>query len=271
MTKIFQWKKNTPCKANGDDGDSLLWAGLLYSVSQNVSDKVKYRSGIVDSIDVSGRFWRSPDRVGSVRPNSFSRDMAVGLLLAASRDKVDNHSFGVDGYYLEKWISYVKANGNKLCPDATDTRGVMTIPMWWRVAYVRPDIVSWHYRYTRWFLKPYLYLAAETCKPGYHRHLIACTLLMLYVLNGKRETWGWLKATASKLNEDEPKNPFFMWLDLEDDESRARLKEIDINYPLSDSRGTQWAWERTDSEEAYRNSCGHDREFMELLWRAYIK
>ena len=266
-TKTHQWKKGIPCKADGDDGDSLLWAGLLYAAS----GQSEYRTGIVESMDASGRCWRSPARVGIAKPNSFSRDMATGLLLAAAKDKTGGREFGICGSWLEAWISYVNANGGKICPDATDSRGSMTPAMWWRVAYIRPDLVPWYYRYTKYLLKPYLYVAAETCEPGYHRHLIASTLLMLYVLDGKRETWGWLKAAASKLDEDEQDNPFFMWLNLELDDAEYRMVEIENECPLYRSSGTQWAWERTYSEEAHRDSCGHDRDFITYLLRGSIK
>lgn len=263
-----EWKNGIPCKHNGNDGDSLLWSGLLYSVS----GFPEYGMPIRESQDFSGRLWRSPSRVGVNKSNSFSRDMALGFLLAAARDKANGSSFGLNGESLERWVSYIKRTG-KLCPDATDNRSTPTVALWWYIAYVRPDLVAWQYRFSRFLLKPYLWIAAETAKPGYPKHLIACAILMLYVLSGKREKRGFLKAAADKLEEEDHNNPFFMWLNLQEKDAQDELDWLNIQFEedIWVSNGSQWFLEREDEEDARVNSCGHDLDFLALLLGSGIK
>ena len=70
---------------------------------------------------------------------------------------------------------------------------------------------------------------------------------------------------AGELADKEINNPFFQWLRGNDEDARLILKSIESKVENNPGRGTQWAGERTDSEEAWRDSCGHDLDFMRNL------
>ena len=86
-------------KKNCDDGDSTLFSGLLCLSGIDAGcDTVKA------SQDSSGRFWRSPRRIGDNlgKPNSFSRDMALGVLAYLIKTK--------DTDSANAWIRWIDHN-----------------------------------------------------------------------------------------------------------------------------------------------------------------
>ena len=120
-----------PSKQNCDDGDATLFSGLLCLAGEELGcDAVKAAQ------DTAGKFWRSPRRVGIDTSNSFSRDMALGVLayLVATRDT------GAAQQWLQ-WIDQnsvcqIKVGGNcqlrtyRYCRDDGDGRCFVTPGMW---------------------------------------------------------------------------------------------------------------------------------------------
>jgi hypothetical protein len=252
-----EFKNGILCKADGDDGDALLFAALRFvSGSHQYTDDL---DAIKSCQDETGRFWRSPSRKGIDKVNSFSRDMALGVIIMAAG--TIGSSF--DASFI-KWCRYLNKKG-KLCPDATDSRGRITPAIWWLIACVNSKMAPSHYSLTRFLLKPYLWISAATAPAGYQRHLVAVMLFVLILIQENRGCVGLTHAIAGELVDKEINNPFFQWLRGNDEDARLILKSIESKVENNPGRGTQWAWERTDSEEAWKDSCGHDLDFMRNL------
>lgn len=233
-----------------EDGDSLLWAALLLAAGE---------TGQADAIracqDISGRMYRAPSRVGLDERNSFSRDMATGLTLAAASDeKLKNGAY-------KNWIEYVLANECEAC-EIHDGRCLMTPGIFFWAHYLG-ILVPWYYRYTVYLNRLYLWLACYINPTGYQLHLAGVSLL----IQKKLGQWGVLeKKAAARLAKRQPKNAFFQWLSGNISEASFLLDEIIMQLSF-DGQGDmhQWAWERADEERAWKDSCGHDIEFMKRL------
>lgn len=215
-----------------DDGavDSMLWAGLMCA-----SGDFRSVGGIKNCQTQDGRLWRSPDHVLKQQLNSFSRDMALGFLLYVSATN--------DFVMLRRWLSYLRRN-NTICPDANDGRCIATKPLGWQIDYIV-------YGKTSWLLKPYLIIAALTAPLGYQLHLVGVHLLLGWLITKKRGT-----LAGKILHKRQPLNPFFQW-----------LADVTVIIPEASttSRCTQWAWERADSECAWKESMGWDYLFIRNL------
>jgi hypothetical protein len=235
-----------PCKANKNDGDSMLWAGLLHAA--NAGD---YSEAISLCQSGDGRLWRAPSRVAKQTENSFSRDMAVGFLLAWARARyygsiVEGKSLSFVG---RKWANYLQKT-NKLCPDSTDSRHIITPAIWWMIAFLAPDKVPFFYRHTKFLLPIVAAIESYFAPAGYPSHLKACIgFFMFLVTNKKPSLIGWI------LFKKDSKNPFFQW-----------LANKPVIVPRGEpGRGHQWAWERDSAEQAWLDSCGHDYIFINRL------
>lgn len=252
LDRNFQQPYNFPTK-NGDDGDALLWAGLMHASGEN------HAEGILACQDNSGRFWRSPARVGGSDPNSFSRDMATGLMVAAMADSFKSERSEIVEA-LQRWVNYVVANGYKACPS-TDGRGFMTPTIFWVCSHIGVK-VPLIFRLTRFLLYPYLYVAVKTGRPGYGLHLMGVILFTLQFLGGSTVN----KYVSSCLYKKQPKNPFFAYLAGDYNSAADMTYKYYINS-LYNNQGykNQWGWERDQEEMAWKDSCGHDFVFMSNL------
>ena len=252
-----EFKDGMPCKANGDDGDALLFAALKFASSSY--KPIEDLEAIKSCQDETGRFWRSPGRKGNDKVNSFSRDMALGVILMA----VSAGDRNFEGSFTS-WCKYIKKTG-RLCPNTTDNRAVIIPAMWWLISYVDPKLAPAYYSLTRFLLKPYLWIEAAVTPAGYQRHLVAVSIFILMILQDSRGCRGLTHAVAGELADKESKNPFFQWLRGHDEDAKLILESIENKVENNPGSRTQWAWERTDSEEAWRDSCGHDIDFMRNL------
>jgi hypothetical protein len=232
-----EWYYGFPCKHGNDDGDSMLWAGLLNNVGGGVAFSIMTCQG------ENGQLWRSPRRVDIDKENSFSRDMAIGFLLAWVDDAALN-------YAGDRWVDFLIKH-KKLCFDSTDTRHIITPTIWWMLSYFS-DNINPFWKATRWMLPILTLLQARFAKPGYTLHLQACVGLFLYHVWGKKFT-----LLGRVLNRRQPANPFFQWL-------ADKPVVVPVEKPYR-GNGRQWAWERADSEMAWKDSCGHDYDFIKLL------
>jgi hypothetical protein len=236
-----------PIKGNGDTGDSMLWAGLMAAVGNRAAAE-----GIRKCQSADGRIWRCIDRVNNQPQNSFSRDMSLGFILYFAKTK--------DHEMADKWVSYLKAN-KALFPasESTDTRHILTPTIWWLMSYAGMNVpLKW--RLTRFLLKPYNNIEMRLSPAGFQTHLKAVSALILAISSGKRD-----KAVGKYLLSREPQNAFFAWLAGEDDKATAINNTLRAMHSASPGDGSQWCWERTDSEDAWRDSMGWDFEFIDQL------
>lgn len=238
-----------PIKWDGDDGDAMLWAGLMTAVGDT-----KPIEGIKMCQSEDGRLWRSPNRVNKDTKNTFSRDMALGFILYFQQTQ--------DHEMADKWISYLKKEGS-LFPkeESNDTRHIVTPALWWLMSYAGMKVpLVW--RLTRFLFTPYQAIELRFTPRGYERHLKAVAAFIMSKANGKRDT-----ATGKFLIKEDKENPFFQWLSGTSSYSVYRMmmghKEYWLSYPYG--RGSQWSWERSDNESAWLDAMGQDFDFIEKL------
>lgn len=233
-----------------EDGDSMLWASLLLA-----SGESSQADAIRACQDISGRMYRAPSLAGIEAKNSFSRDMATGLTLAAASDEKLR-----DGAY-KNWIEYTLENGCSACNEH-DGRCLMTPGIYWWAHYLGID-VPFYYRWTAFLNRIYFLIAALVNPPGYQLHLVGVSLLV----QKKLGQWGYLeKKAAARLAKRQPSNPFFQFLAGNNLKAGTLLEDIKMQLSI-DGQGAmhQWGWEREDAERAWKDSCGHDIIFMEML------
>jgi len=256
---VDQWGAPTKLLPSGkpDTGDALLWAGILCSSGAfgrpgSPSDPVKFIASceqVEDSQSPDGRMWRHPSRVGRDTVNSFSRDMAMGLLLAVQATG--------DVDMLQRWVDYVVENDGA-CPDATDNRCQMTTTIWSLARIVAPS-VDLHGKKA---LAPkqvlaVLYAAAVGGESGYPLHLIAQQLILLKRA-GESGAILW-EETAKTLYNREPSNALFAHLAGRNDVAvELLLQQLPTDRPAGAS---QWSFEREGSSEAWLQSMG-----WEYVW-----
>ena len=267
--------QGVPCKHEQNDGDSMLWAGLLYAatgaphISQGITRSQspgEWKRDAFGSLYFKqhGRLWRSPARVNNDTENSFSRDMTLGFLTACAYDaKNRKDGYGLHLDPLFAFVEYINQIG-KLCPDATDKRSTVTPAIWWQIHSVRLGLVRPLFAKTAWLLRPYLLISALTSPSGYQRHLVVVHLYIQTILHGRAKR-GTLLWTAKMLARKEPKNPFFLWLAGRDIEAKTIALELEAKAITANGDGSQWFLERTDSENAWKDSCGHDFDFLRNL------
>ncbi|MGA1842795.1 MAG: FG-GAP repeat domain-containing protein, partial [bacterium] len=100
-------------------------------------------------------------------------------------------------------------------------------------------------------------------KAGFPQHLNGVRILLMRMLD--RGDPVILNGASAILAEKEPQNPFFAYLN-----EGATVKVMDLSLDLcpatiediQNSHKSQWAWERTDSEEAWKDTMLWDCIFM---------
>jgi hypothetical protein len=245
-------------KANCDDGDSVIFSGLL--CLSGIEDGCRT---VRDSQGVDGRFWRSPRRApGNLGSgNSFSRDQALGVLayLVQSRDVSS----------AVRWLGWVEDNRpciikfldecryyglHRYCKDDDDARCTVTPSMFQLMYYVWTYLGLEPSEQMKIFSGVPILLPAEK---GYQIHLYAVSEFIRQRL-GRGERFA-----VEKILEKEPLNPFYMYLDQgKSPEVIARYSEL---CPEGDHPKTQWAWERLTSTKAHLKSMVWDCLFMHAL------
>lgn len=240
-------------KRTCDVGDSMLWNGMACLTGDVIAcDAVKRSQG------ADGRLWRSPQLVENDATNSSSRDMLLGFLayLVATKDQEA----------AQKFLSYLEAHG-KLCDNAEDNRCDLDYPqhagLWGTIAHV------WSYiGLTRTATMSaaqvgddFLIESQALFVPaGFQKHLVAVALLV------RKETGHWnTKSEASVkslLRGEGESNPLLQYLAGNWEEASTLTLEQAPSAPVSVEERTQWALERDTTQEAWKNSIGHDYLFM---------
>lgn len=243
----------TKLRADGsaDNGDGLLWAGILCS-----ADQAKFASScqyVADSQGSDGRMWRSPTRVDKEDKNTFSRDMAMGLLLAVQATG--------DVVMLQRWVDYVTEN-ELACPVADDNRCQMTTNIWSLAKIAAPEVdLGGHILLTPKQLLIVLYGAASTSDGGFPLHLIAQQLILLKRA-GEGNALIWRK-TAELLHDREPSNALFAYLAGKSERASVLIMEqLPTDRPIGAS---QWSFERVGTQQAWKHSMGWEYIWLHAL------
>ena len=259
----FESHMGVPCKKNKDDGDSLLWAGLMHFSYEDKNSR--FLPGILKSQDeTTGAFYRAPSRVPdrnsppNSTKNSFSRDMSVGLLAAVATEVNEKEKKITRA--AQKWMNFVAKNKGLTCNDAEDTRGKTTPSVYWIASYVGLK-VPLIYRLTRFLLPIYLNLVSISAPKGYPCHLIAVMCMIFQRVVGHSAL---IQGAINNLHHRETSNLFFEFLSGKDISKKLLLLEKEV---IKNNQGkmSQWTWERSDSEMAYLDSMGWDFIFLKTL------
>lgn len=233
------------------DGDVLLWTGLMAEAGMDIRPQAKEIDACYDQLN--NQFYRRPDRVGIDKENIFSRDMLLGLLMIRW-----NIPLGISMTTLERFIQGCADKGYIFPPSmSTDNRHKMTPNMYWILSIMSFD-VPWYYRITQRLAVASLRLSVPFTPPGYQLHLIAVQAFILKLWNQD------ISSIARALVNRQPQNPFFRYL--AGDYTQAKILTAS-QYPNVDAKGKgdQWALERADSEEAWKDSMGWDAVFIHKL------
>jgi hypothetical protein len=259
-SKIESWAREctegiacgTNTLGDAEDGDSMLWAGLLcLSGEDNQCDAVEA------SIGLDGSLHRNPDK-DRIR-NSSSRDMFMGFLaylLATGNESMGNLVY-----------DYINDNNLKLCNDAADNRCQLSHPNYnsgWSIWYY---IWKHHNFKTKSHMEigkddgGELILNIQTAfsAEGYPRHLSAVQLLLHQRVNN----WSFFKQdAANQLVLFQPNNPFFIYIAQGPTEKVARLVLEKCPTEQPQPASNDWAWQRDESEKAWKKAKGWDCIFM---------
>lgn len=266
-----------------DDGDMNLFNGLLCAAGDSRGCDAVRRSQGSD-----GRWWRSPRRIGWIYPAhdvSFSPDQALGVMLYAVATK-DANAFDqwlgwisghrpclvlVGGNCLQKgWLrycdddvpdkrctlhqgdcTYLKATANyvgsamaDLCEKVLDELGSIA-------PFPKSVILS----------VPAQSLASATVNtPGFPLHLASVGLFLARTMGIKDPD---LDAAGKTLFAKQNQNPFFQYLAIGSAPSvTTQLLTLCPTPGNPSGSRSQWAWERDQSEQAWKDSMYWDCIFL---------
>jgi hypothetical protein len=258
-----------PSKENCDDGDSVIFNGLLCMVGEEAGCAT-----VRASQDADGRFWRSPRRnPGNLgEEKSFSRDQTLGVLLYLVRTQ--------DRDAAQRWLAWIE--DNRYCSIKNPLSGGCSV-YGYRVC--RDDKEICDLRPATWALFHRVWehlglpttremrknesmdvsdielIAVDKAKPGYELHLKAVSsFLRLTMASSVSKT----RDIIGKLHDRQRDNPFFQALAEGAHEGVINRVLQLCPKPWDDLgfRRYQWAWERDTANEAWRESMGWDCIFM---------
>ncbi len=263
-----------PSKENCDDGDSVLFNGLLCFMGEEAGCQA-----VRASQDANGQFWRSPRRnPGNLgEAHDFSRDQSMGVLayLIKTRD--------VDA--AERWRLFIEST--RSCSHKTSR--FIPCQLWnYRVCYgdddrciLRPATWAmikrtWEYlglstthemrRHDTMDVSDLELAAVDHQEPGYQLHLKAVQSLLRYTM---RSSVSRTREIVSDLYGQDRDNLFFQYLDQgASPELTQRL--LDVCPKMGDDlsfRRFQWSWERASAGQPWLESMGWDCIFMAGLLR----
>ncbi|RXG97197.1 hypothetical protein [Bradyrhizobium vignae] len=269
-----------------DDGDMTLFNGLLCAAGDG-----RGCEGVRLSQGADGRWWRSPRRIGWTYPNhdvSFSPDQALGVMLyaVATRDVkafdrwlqwiADNRPCLIkvgSNCIKEGWLryctddaadkrctlrpgdcTYLKATANylgsaraRLCEDVIDDlAGAAPFP--------KNLILS----------VPGQALASATANtPGFPLHLASVGLFLARTMGLQDPD---LDAAAKVLVAKQGENPFFQFLSVGKAQGVTdQLLALCPTQARPSGNRSQWAWERDQAEQAWKDSMYWDCIFLGKL------
>lgn len=257
-----------PSKADCDDGDMLLFSGLLCASGDDEGcNQVRSSQGS------DGRWWRSPRRIsGNLgAENSFSRDMSLGALLYLAKTS--------DRAAAQRWLGWINNNrpclatnphgdciargAQRFCTDDKDGRCTLTPSSWALIGRVWDALglpITQAMRSAMAVDRDVLKQSARTAPVGFELHLAAVDVFLKQTLGMDRHHYA---EAITTIVGRQPDNPFFQFL-----AHGASDKLWDLVSALCPQRGRerphghQWAWERRTEDRAWEESMGWDCLFM---------
>jgi hypothetical protein len=94
---------------------------------------------------------------------------------------------------------------------------------------------------------------------SYRLHLLANNIWILASLG---ETDKRLKTAAAILAARQPNNPFFLYLHLGRDAQVQAVADKECSFPITQKDFSDWAWQRSEMEEAWKRSMVWDCVFI---------
>jgi hypothetical protein len=278
--------KRTDGLSECEDGDMTLFNALLcYSRIEEGCAAVQLAQNTI-----TGQWYRSPrlrqfPRLHSV--NSFSPDQALGVMLwvahAPSPDNLQRFRWWLD------WIGRNQrcvsegcaTRAARFCPD-DDIDGSQEAVLGCTLKPIDfallGQIVN-HFKITvsDSNLRAALSRAAPNAlalvvanaqfnRPGFPQHLAAVSLLLLKTMGFKDPALG---AAVKLIADSQPLNPFFAWLQYGPTQQVAQL--VLQECPASqdqvppETNRFQWAWQRQDDEQAWKQTMLWDCRFIASL------
>ncbi|HYX38024.1 MAG TPA: hypothetical protein VE954_33400 [Oligoflexus sp.] len=265
-----------PSKQDCDDGDSVIFNGLLCMVGEQQGCET-----VRASQDADGRFWRSPRRnPGNLgEDKSFSRDQTLGVLLYLAKTQ--------DRDAALRWMAWIE--DNRYCGITNPLSGGCTV-FGYRVCRDDKEICdlrpgTWALFHRVWEhlglpttremrknegmdISDIELIAIDKARPGYELHLKAVAAFLRMTIGSSVSR---SHAMAQRLHDRQEGNPFFQVLaEGPSEELSRRLLQLcpkpgdDLGF-----RRYQWAWERDTANEAWRESMGWDCIFMGRLLDSY--
>lgn len=229
-------------KENCDVGDATLFNGLLCLSGDELSCEAVRRSQGSD-----GRIWRAEFRVAAEAVDSFSRDMAMGVLayLVATKDVE----------LARRWMLWIENNNWRLCRESSDNRCDFTPGFWllfgdvWRYlglplnqnmrsAFLDDSVLA--------------LLQSQFAPAGFELHLASVNLLVRRSMGQQSAT---LDSLAQALALRQGQNPFFAYLARG---ARSNVLRRTIEWcPSSAPRlRTEWSFERNQQDKPWERSMG---------------
>lgn len=233
-----------------DDGDSMLWAGMLcLSGEEEQCEAVKL------SVDSDDTLCRNPDCARE--KNSSSRDMLLGYLAYLAKTKNIEQGNNVE--------QTIVANDYKICDDATDNRCDFQHPqydagwnLWsqiWRYHGQNPSKDMEKGEQAGELITS---LQSIFAPEGYERHLVVTELWIHQEIND----WSILfQNAANQLRRFETKNPFYEYVANGPTQYAAHLT-LSKCPKFKPYQALDWAWRRAEIEEAWKEAKGWDCIFM---------
>ena len=235
-----------------DTGDAVLFNGLLCSSgTQRACLAVKKSQGD------DGRWYRSEFHKNIDTENSFSRDMAKGVILYLITTK--------DVTAAEKWLNYINKTG-RLCNDDTDGRCSMTGTTASLIYYAWKELGLEPPEFTIESAKMddfNMMFSARYSKVGYNLHLVGVNAYIQIILNRLNRYYD--VRAIEIIHERQKNNPFFQYLY---EGSTDRVVESTLNWCTGEEpeNKDQWSFERDESSDAKMHSMGHDCIFLLQLF-----
>jgi len=231
-----------------DTGDAALFNGLLCS-----SGTQKACAGVANAQNKStGQWFRSEFYKDNSTENSFSKDMAKGVLLYLLTTK--------DTESAELWLKYIHKT-KRLCTDDDDKRCSIVPTTWALFNYVWSKLGLEKTQNMKAGIignSVANLMSAKTSPLGYQLHLVGVSLY-IKILTGNMQSNDY--KAIEVLVKRQPDNPFFLFLS---EGSSKKVIDKTLEWCTADAprEREQWSFERDTSQEAYINKMGHDCIFL---------
>ena len=236
------------------DGDAVLWNGLLC-----LSGEIQFCSAVNESVSIDGKLNRSPYWEANVRQSdSFSRDMFIGLMAYLIKTKDIELALRVQ--------SYIQANDNKLCTDATDSRCTMTSTTWGLMAHVWEHLGLITFGNMLSHKSTYTFVVASQAAfspKGFESHLVASHLVLCKFLGIEDR---YTEQAANELAKKDPNNPLFVWLaaGYTDQVVQLLLQQLPTESHAG-RENLQWSIERDTAQQHWLRSMGWEWIYLSNL------